>query len=146
MDGEPFPVWLFAMAWGWIALVLGASALYRKTNGKPIIPRLPTNALYAERFASGRWANNALIVAVTKDALGVTPYFPFTLGFLPEIYRLEHHIALKRIRRVTVRASAWNMNVVIDYGPDERTLKLRVRDVDAFGDALAGEGVTVVRS
>ncbi|MFL9839471.1 hypothetical protein ABS767_00725 [Sphingomonas sp. ST-64] len=146
MNGEEFPLWMIAGAWGWIVLVVGISALYRKTNGKPIIPRLPSDALYCERRASGRWANNALMVAVTKDTLSVTPYFPFTLGFLPEFYRLEHCIPLKRIRSVTVRPSAWGMNAVIRYGPEERTLKLKLRNADAFANALAGAGVQLIRT
>lgn len=146
MQGDQFPIWLFALAWGWVALILGASAFYRKANGKPIIPRLPKDALYSERAASGRWANNCLMVALTKDAIGVTPFFPFTLGFLPEVYRLEREILLKHVRRVTVRTSAWGLNVAIDYGPAERTLKLKLRDPDAFANALVGLGVKVIRS
>ncbi|MEG3181032.1 hypothetical protein [Sphingomonas sp. LT1P40] len=144
MDAEPFPIWLFVISWGWVALVIGASIIYRRANGKPIIPRVPKNALFVERKASGTWASNCLIVTVTPEEMVVTPFFPFTLGFLPEVYRMEHRIPLRRIRSVERKRGFLSNNIIVRYdGPDERVVKLRVRDPDKLAAVLAAQRVPV---
>ncbi|MCW4461629.1 hypothetical protein OK349_07905 [Sphingomonas sp. BT-65] len=141
MDEQMLPIWAFAAGLGWLVLVSGASVVYRKSNGKPIRPRLPPDALFAERFASSTWANNCLMVSVTSEALEVTPFFPFTLGFLPEIYRLDHRIPVRSIHSVALLDTGWVNNVVIRHGPDERSLKLKLRNPAALVQALSRLGV-----
>lgn len=141
MDGDALAIWLFVAGWGWIIFALAGSALYRRLHDKPIIPRAPAAALFVEKWASSLWANNCLLVAATRELLLVTPRFPFTLLFLPEIYRLEHRIPIRSIRRVSRRQRAFSNNIIIRHGPDERQLRLRLRDPDGLIAVLAKLGV-----
>lgn len=100
----------FALATGWIALVIAASIVYRRIKGKPIFRRPIEHPLFLETWRSGRslrslvarfgGARNCLWVAVTGDSLRVGPYFPFNLMFLPEIYGLECTIPGSAVRSV----------------------------------------------
>lgn len=137
MDGDALPIWLFVAGWGWIILALAGSALYRRLHDKPIVPRAPATSLFVEKWASSLWANNCLIVAATRELLLVTPRFPFTLLFLPEIYRLEHRIPIRTIRKVIRRRRTLSNNIIITHGPDERRLRLRLRDPDGLIAVLA---------
>ncbi len=88
---------LFPLLWigGWIA----ASIWFRRANGKPINPKRPLVTAFCADWCSGRslrnvltrigGARNCLLVYVSDDQLIVTPRFPFTLMFLPEIYGLD---------------------------------------------------------
>jgi hypothetical protein len=115
--------------------------------GKSVIPKLPENPLFSERRCSGRslrtpWARiggarNCLLVAVTKDVLFVTPSFPFNLMFLPEIYGLEHRIAVSAIRDVDDHRGMFGRRVTVSYeNQGLHRLELRVRRPDAFINAL----------
>ena len=107
-----------------------------------MFPTVPTDAIYADKRASGRWARNCLLVAVTDKALSVVPKFPFNLMFLPEIYGLERTIPLRNIRDVRrLRGLGLGNNVAVDYGETE--LRLKVRNPQAFIDALAHSSVHV---
>ncbi|WP_206244053.1 hypothetical protein [Novosphingobium terrae] len=100
---------LLPLLWitGWIA----ASAWYRRSRGKPIIPRVPGDAVFHENWCSGRsmrnWltriggARNCLMVYVQGQDLVVTAKFPFNLTFLPEIYGPDVRVPLVTI--VSVR-------------------------------------------
>jgi hypothetical protein len=136
MDENPFPDWFLWVAIGWVALIILLSVLARKGSGKPIVPKVPPNAFYADTRASGSMASNSLIVAVTPEALTVIPKFPFNLMFLPEIYRLEHTIPIAAIRDVAVNRNRWGNNVNLSYGPHGRELGLNVRDPEALVAAL----------
>jgi hypothetical protein len=129
---------MFAAAAGWVVFVYGVSIAVRRANGKPIFPRVPDGAIYAEKWASARWASNCLIVAVTSEALSVVPRFPFNMGFLPEIYGLERTIPMSWIREVRRLRSFGllnNLAVVYDDGV-QRELRLKVRNPEAFIAAL----------
>jgi hypothetical protein len=141
------PDWAPLFAPIWIIAVIAISALYRRALGKPVIPRLPKDAIFSERRCSGRslrtpWARiggarNCLLVAVTKDELIVAPFFPFNLMFLPEIYDLEHQIGGAAIRDVEDLTGLLGRKIVICYDDRGlRKLELRVRKPDAFIDAL----------
>jgi hypothetical protein len=136
MDIDQMPEWLFWLAPVWIAFWVVLSIVVRRGRDKPIIPKVPSNALYLERSASGGMASNCLIVAVTPDALVITPRFPFNLMFLPEIYGMEHSIPRSAITQVSARRS-WLSNVTISRR-DGRELKLKVRDPVRFVAALKG--------
>jgi hypothetical protein len=129
---------MFAAALAWIALIYGISIAVRRSKGKPIFPKVPEGAFYAEKWASGRWASNCLIVAVTDEAVTVVPRFPFNLGFLPEIYGLERTIptaSVREVRRLRSFGLLNNVAVVYDDGV-QRELRLKVRNPQAFIDAV----------
>ena len=144
MDQNPFPSWFPFLAFAWIVFVIGVSIMFRRSRGKPVFPAVPADALYVDKSASGRWASNCLLVAVTDKALSVVPKFPFNLGFLPEIYGLERTIPLRNIREVRrLRGLGLGNNVAVDYG--EAELRLKVRNPKAFVDALAAASGHVSR-
>ncbi|MEG3143434.1 hypothetical protein U1839_02095 [Sphingomonas sp. RT2P30] len=141
------PQWSFLIPLLWVVLAVGISVAFRRINDKPIIPRLPTGARFAERIASGRslrsiitrfgGAGNCLMVAVTGDRLVVTPFFPFTLMFLPEIYGLEASIPGDAIRDVRSSTSMFRRVVVVAWDqPERQEIELRVRRPDALIAAL----------
>lgn len=143
MVQNPFPVWYPFFAGGWILFVICASIVFRRRNGKPVFPSVPIDAIYVDKWASGRWASNCLLVTVTDKALSVVPRFPFNLMFLPEIYGLERTIALHSIRDVRrLRSLGLFSNVAVDYGDAE--LRLKVRKPDAFVDAVARSRVQML--
>lgn len=148
MEQPRFPEWLPFVGLAWVLFVFAVSAIIRRRSGKPVVPRVPAGALYVDKWASGRWASNCLLVTVTDEALSVVPKFPFNLGFLPEIYGLEHTIPLRSIREARRIRGIWvglglGNNVAVDYG--ERELRLRVRSPQAFIDALARLSVHVLQ-
>jgi hypothetical protein len=116
----------------WLPLVIGLSVAVRRFRDKPIFPRAPKDPAFVERGASGGFASRCLLVAVTDDAVIVTPTFPFNLMFLPEIYGLELHIPLQNVTRL-IRIHAWlASNVQIFYGTGNKRLALTLRDPDRF--------------
>jgi hypothetical protein len=130
--------WFFPIAVAWVALVIAASVVVRRRRGKPIVPRVPADAVYSERAASARWASNCLIVAVTSEALTVVPRLPFNLMFLPEVYGHERTIPLRDVTEAKRIRSVFDLNVVVRYG-DRRELALRVREPKRFLAAI-GQG------
>lgn len=141
MSGAEPPNWLFLFPIVWIAGCAGASILYRRASGKPVIPRLPENARFRERGTSG-WndshlfgrlggASNCLLVAVTDRELIVTPFFPFNLMFLPEMLGLEVRAPLTRIRTIKDRRRFFQRVLIVDLGDGQR-IGLALRDPDAF--------------
>lgn len=140
MDQDPFPVWFPILAIAWIVFVIGVSVAFRRSKGKPVFPTVPDDAVYVDKWASGRWASNCLLVTITDKALSVVPKFPFNLMFLPEIYGLERTIQVRSIREVRrLRGFGLGNNVAVDYG--EAELRLKVRNPQAFVDALARSSV-----
>lgn len=136
------PDWFFWFAPAWLMFLVLLSVWFRRTRGKAIITKIPATALYSERSASATMASNCLIVAVTPDALIVTPRFPFNLMFLPEVYGLEHDIPLSTISDASAARAWWGGNVSVSYGEQPRRLRLKVRDPAAFVDALRHPGST----
>ena len=137
-----------ALAWGWTALVIAASIIFRLNRGKPIRPKAPASAVFSERRASGGavigGANNCLLVFVTTTEVGVTPTFPFTLMFIPEVYGLEATLSARQISEAVVSRRWWGKRVTIIRSDGRRPLRLKLRKLDAFIDALRQIGVTVV--
>lgn len=148
MNGAAPPAFffpLFFLAWAWIVGVIVVSVAIRIRRGKPIFPRAPADASYAERWASAAsqrsWltriggASNCMIVAVTPKTLLITPRFPFTLMFLPELYGLEATLDRGAIRSVQP-LTGWGPNnvrvVFADANGQERAIDLKLRDRDAF--------------
>ena len=135
MDGTGTPGWFFWLAPAWLAFAVLASILYRRRAGKPLFPKIPANARYAERWGSGPFAANCLLVWVTADTLEVVPRFPFNLMFLPEIYGFERSIPISTIGKVERPRFSLN-NVVVTYGDEGRRLRLRVNRPDGLVAAL----------
>jgi hypothetical protein len=143
MVQTPFPEWFPFLAIGWILLVVSASIVFRRSRGKPVFTSVPSDALFVDKRASGRWASNCLLVAVTDQALSVVPKFPFNLMFLPEIYGLERTIPLRDIREARRLGGLWfGNNVSVDYG--EADLRLKVHNPQSFLDTLARLSVRVL--
>ena len=139
----------FAVPFLWIGGWITASIFYRRLHDKPIFPRLPVDARFKERWASGRsrknlltglgGASNCLLVAVTDAELIVTPFFPFNLMFLPEIYGLEVCAPRSSIRNVEEKRGLLGTAILISFkGEDPAPLELRLRKADAFMVALEG--------
>lgn len=141
MDHPDFPpaIWFACIAW--VVTVGTVSALVRWRRGKPIRPRVPADALFAQRDASARFASKCLLVWITPDQLCVVPKFPFNLGFLPDIYGLEHAIALGRIQDVGLRESLMGNNVIVRYDGGAKRLGLRLNNPHGFFAVLRDRGV-----
>ena len=133
----------------WVVGYLLASVLIRRAQGKS--PFAPTSNpyLFSEKWASGRaldtwWsklggARNCLFVGVSRDKIVIQPHFPFTLGFLPEIYRLETRIPMNRIARLA-RKRLWFQNtIVLEYFDElraRRFYQLQLRHPEDFLNAV----------
>jgi hypothetical protein len=109
----------------WISGWIGASVVFRFSNGKPLWPSAPPNSRFVERWASGNcldtiWgrvggARNCLLVTLSDTELYVSPQFPFNLMFLPEIYGLEQHIPYDRIRNCASIERWYGKSVRIEF-------------------------------
>ncbi len=150
MDGAFLDFW-FAASFLWLGGWIAASIFYRRINDKPIIPRLPEDALFKERRGSGRsrknaitsigGASNCLLVAVTDTELIVTPFFPFNLMFLPELYGLEMRVPRLSIAGVEEKRGLFGTTISIRFtGDDPAPMDLRLRKGDAFLRALDNGG------
>lgn len=137
----------FGLLWfsGWVF----ASLLYRRLHGKPLFATRPQNARFVERWVSGSgdatWlarlggASNCLRVALTPTHLEVLPHFPFTLVFLPEMFDLEHRIALDRIVKVEPQHWFKRLSTAVhwrDQAGRNRVLRLAIGDAEGFTRAL----------
>src|SRR5438045_2200882 len=99
---DRFAGWWLVFCIGWVLAVWIVSAVVRVGRGRPIFRPRPAGVRFAEGWRSGRsyrnmltrlaGARSCLWVTVTADELLVGPHFPFSLGFLPEVYGLEYRI------------------------------------------------------
>jgi hypothetical protein len=141
---------LFVAAFLWIFVWVGASVFYRRAKGKPIHTEPPANALFVEKWTSGRslrslktklgGARNCLLVAVTKELLFIRPHFPFTLGFLPETYGLDWEIPRSKIKRVSTVRGLLKDSVLVEFSlPQAETgrVELKLRDPEKFMQVLS---------
>ena len=146
MSGPSSDTWLAGL---WLAGVVGASVVYRRARGKPVLFFGIRGAQFLERFASGfshdTWytrlggASNCLVVAVSERRLIVRPWFPFNMLFLPEIYALEHEIPLAQVMDVSVTKWWGHRRVVVrcrDSENQERALSLFLRSPERLMDVL----------
>lgn len=144
-------VWFAILGWAWIAGAVAVSVVYRRVQDKPIFARSPESCLFEENRTSGRelgsfreigGANNALKVCVTQDTLYIMPCFPFSLMFLPEVWGLEHRIALRQIERIDRRSSIFGRSVVVTVRNGEK-VELRLRNPGGFIRAIKEAGAPV---
>ena len=84
-------------------------------------------------------ARHCLQVQLTPQMLTVTPQFPFSVGFMPELYGLDHRIALADVRRVDHLGGALRQAVEVGFvradGSPE-VLQLLLRQGDTFAARL----------
>jgi hypothetical protein len=145
LGSDAFVVFVLAWVAGWLLI----SFLVRRAQGKPFFAPAAQPFQFSEKWASGRsldtwWsrlgrARNCLFIGVGDEKLFVQPHFPFTLGFIPEIYRLEHAIPLTRITKVTPERSLFRNMIRVEYSdPDGRqqTLELKLRHPEGFLSAV----------
>jgi hypothetical protein len=139
----------------WIGAWLGASLVYRRMRGKPLVfPKL-AGTKYRQTNASGRshrsWvtslggANGCLVVQVTDDELDIHPFPPFNWLFLPEIYGLEYRVPLSSVRSAEVRKGFFRtaVDVVVttpERGDEKVTLYLAYPKefLTALGERVTG--------
>lgn len=146
---ERYPAMPALLGLAWVFALAGVSALVRVRRGKPVFAHVPKDAIFTEKWASGRSfrnlitrfgrANNALLVAVTPTKLIVRPHFPFTLLFLPEIYGLELEVTPSQLRGAEERQVLWRKSVVVEYalpGRGDEQMELRLKDRAGFLDAI----------
>jgi hypothetical protein len=115
----------------------------RRRGGYPIIPRLPDDALYGEKHASGRehgkfgGARNCLLVAVTRDEFTVAPRFPFNLIAPRGILGLEYTAPGASVAATQHRGwGGTNVRIFLTTGRKEAVLDLKLRRPEAFIEAL----------
>ncbi|WP_395327299.1 hypothetical protein WBP06_10660 [Novosphingobium sp. BL-8H] len=139
--------WGFVLSFLWIAAVIIGSALFRRSRGKPLFPKAPENAQFAEKGRSGRslgglisrvgGARNCLLVFVCDDRLIVTPQFPFNLMFLPEIYRLDVDVPIDTVTSITPIGGLFRKALRIEFGQNGvPPVELFVHNEDRFISAL----------
>jgi hypothetical protein len=140
---------------GWVGAWIAGSILYRRKSGKPLFPRAPDNAVFAEAWRSGRslknvltrigGARNCLLVYVADGALTIVPVFPFNLMFLPETYGLETTIPISDIRVTSLDGLFGKRLLLTIAGLKEQRFELWLRDQQGFRDALEGKSVALIR-
>lgn len=145
MSDTLFFAW-FAFCVCWLAAGVAVSVLYRRRAGKPIRPSAPATAEFAERRCSGRslknvltrlgGARNCLLVYISGGELVVTPTFPFTLMFLPEIYGMECRAAAPTIT-ARIQEGLFGRTVRVSFGEGSGSpLELKLRHPEEFLRAL----------
>jgi len=149
---------LYAFAVAWILAWALASVVVRRSQRKPIVAQAPKDALFVERWTSGRsvanaiarlgGARNCLMVAVKrKGGLIVQPHFPFSLFFMPEVFGVEGYPSRADIHDVKIRRGLFGralVTVIFRDGPRSHgKLELRLREPGRFIEALKTAGITV---
>lgn len=81
--------------------IIAASVISRRMTGRPIFYRQAPDTIYSEKWLSGSSTNfllqfggarNCLWTTVTPQRIEIRPHFPFNLGFIAEVWGLEHEI------------------------------------------------------
>jgi hypothetical protein len=134
----------------WILGRVAASVVYRKRAGKYIFtPRRP-DALFSERWISGRGhkpflfgrsgTSNCLWLTVTADRLLVGLIFPYNLLFFPERLGLEYDLPASDIVEVTLKPRRFGRPIAtVRFRSDDGTaqeLELMLRDTEGFINAV----------
>jgi hypothetical protein len=142
---QHFAVLMTAVA-VWLLLAATASIVYRRRKGKHILASRPADAIFFERWTSGRSnrnlftklgaANNCLLVALTPASVIIRVHFPFSLLFLPEIYDLEQTIPRSNIASAQ-RISSKIIELTFQTPTGiKRSFNLRLKNPDSFLAAL----------
>lgn len=135
-----FSSYLFLWPAAWIIAIFGTSIAYRRSRGRPIVPKKPVDSVFFEKNASTRWASKCLIVAVTPTELTITPQFPFTLGFFPEMYGVEHSIPLTEIQCAEAYQGWLGLNTKVHIQSRPKPLLLKLKEQRHFIDVIGSNG------
>jgi len=129
-----------------IAAIEVASAVVRRRTGKPIFYTEPPNCFFSEKWLSGRSSNtiipfvgaaNCLWTTVTFDRIQISPHFPFSLGFLPEFWRLDHFIEPHQlISAEEIRGFGGLVLLTYQMGKATRKFRISVRRRREFLEAI----------
>jgi hypothetical protein len=140
----------------WLAVWVVSSIIYRRMSGKPIFPRVPDSAVFAEAWRSGRslknvltsigGASNCLLVYVADGALTIVPVFPFNLLFLPEVYGLETTVPISDVKVSDVDGLFGKRLLLTIEGSRKGRFELRLNDRQGFREALERKRVAPVGS
>ena len=136
----------------WAALTLlwiVSSIAFRLYFKKPIFAVALPNSVFSENWVSTRMgtgiiarlgvARNCTRVQVTTNNFQINPHFPFTIGFMPEIYDLDYTVPLSRIRSATILSDGRSKAVEIKYFKDdgsEGSAQLLLRNAENFVQAV----------
>lgn len=125
----------------WLLFWIAFSIYYRKKKGKLIFgdPNVPI--LFKENTGSGNsnkniltkigGARNCLKVILSDKQLIITPFFPFNLMLMPEIFDLEHFIIYDDI--LEIRKGFLNStNILFKLNGESREISLRLRQKEKF--------------
>lgn len=153
MDPSSAGLWALAIV-GWFV----ASVVWRLVSGRGLFARPRSAALFVERWASGRsgtgpvarlaTARNCLQVQLTADELVITPHFPFTLGFMPELYDFDKRVRLDAIVRVQRLGGRFAEAIELNYTRHDGTdavLQLLLRQGERFTALLAAQRAPLAR-
>ena len=132
--------WLGAL-FLWFAL----SIAYRRRSGKPLVASTRPGAAFSERWASARigsglmarlgTARNCMHVQVIDSELHLHPHFPFTIGFMPELYGLDLVVPVESISSAMITGGNYAKIVEVVYrtpGGDLNTVQLLLRNAESF--------------
>ena len=130
---------------GALLLWVAVSIAYRLRSGKPLVACTRPGSVFAERWMSARigsgllarlgTARNCMHAQVTSSELHLHPHFPFTIGFMPELYGLDLVIPLERISSATITGGNYAQIVEVVYrtsGGDQNTIQLLLRNAESF--------------
>ena len=138
------------LAWAALSLLwIVSSIAYRLYFRKPIFASTLPGMSFSENWVSVRMgtgiiarlgvARNCIQVQVSTTHFMIHPHFPFTIGFMPEVYDLDLTIPLSKVRSATIlsagRAKAVEVRYVKDDGSDG-TAQLLLRHAEPFVQAV----------
>lgn len=143
----------------WLAILgvwFALSVVYRRASGKPLMAGRRPDAVFAERWTSVRigsgllarlsTARNCMHVQVTDHELHIHPHFPFTVGFMPELYGLDKVVPLDRVRSAAILGGNRTMAVEVVFqmpDSDTETAQLLLRGAEPFIRAVLARQVEV---
>lgn len=146
---------IFTAAFFWVALVIVASIIYKARKSKKLPSIDPKEVLYQEDGVSGSshksiitrlgGARNCLLVTATNNEIDIHPSFPFNLMFLPEIYDLNHRIAVKDIKNIQrIEHVIGKPSIKIEYtqnGGEVKGFELYLGNTDKFLTSIGRKAV-----
>lgn len=148
---------IFAICFGTSAIAILVSNFHRALRKKKRLEIPEFDIKFSEKWVTGfsnknnltklGGASNCLIVELSRNALAVRLMFPFNLGFLPQVYDLEHFIPIDKIKRIQADETGDKGRVIIDFetaGGEKRielTLRKRQEFLRAFKAPVARQPV-----
>lgn len=128
-----------------ILIIIFASIIFRKVNGKPIFQPDVEDTIYEDKWISGYsfnifqvigGARNCLWIKITQEDVKIGPHFPFSLFFLPEIWGCEWQF--KKRDLVKIEESAVGVAISYKCNGKEKEFKVLPSDTKKFIGAASG--------